>query len=100
MLETEYQAARLLSAVANSLRFRIVLELGRKPCTPTELAKKLKRSLPRVSYHLALLRRGDAVRFKAHGPRHQVIYWLKHPKVLQLCKDALECVHGIRQVER
>ena len=99
MLETEYQAARLLSAMANSLRFRIVLELGSKPCTPSELAKKLKRTLPRVSYHLALLRRGDAVRFKAHGPKHQVIYCLKHPKVLQLCEDALQCVEGIRRVQ-
>ena len=72
MLETECQAARLLCVVANSLRFHIVPELGSKPSSPAKLAKELK------------LRPADAVRSKVRGRKHR------------LCKEALQCVHGIR----
>ena len=93
MEETHFRAVRVLSALANPLRFSIALELCDGPRTPTGLARRFKRSLPRISYHLAHLRKADVVRFRSDG--QQLVYRLKHESVVTLCKAALEAAQGV-----
>jgi len=87
MTEEEFRGARLLSALANVIRFRIVLILEEGKSTPAQLAKVLRRTVPRVSHHLAILRAADVVRFKLIGRRHT--YWLKEPGTAKLCRQAV-----------
>jgi DNA-binding transcriptional ArsR family regulator len=61
MNELECRATRILKALGNPLRFRILLVLLQGPETPTGLARALKRRLDAVSRNLGVLRSLDLV---------------------------------------
>jgi len=74
-------------ALASPTRLRIVERLAEGEVSVKELAAALRMSQPRVSWHLALLRRGGAVRTRKQGRqvrcsldlegirRHQLALW-------------------------
>ncbi len=62
------------AALANPTRLRIVqalAERGREEAPVTELARSLRMSQPRISWHLGLLRRGGVVKQRRDG---RVVY--------------------------
>jgi len=98
MKENEFRGARLLSALANVLRFRIVLLLDKRSMTPRALAGELRRSVPRISHHLAVLRAADVVRFKVLDGEHT--YWLKEPAAARLCRQGVDIARRLRAAPR
>ncbi len=94
MTEVEFRGARLLGALANVIRFRIVLLLEKKRMSPRKLAGELGRSVARISHHLAILRAADVVRFKVLDGTHT--YWLKEPATAKLCRQAVEVARRMR----
>jgi DNA-binding transcriptional ArsR family regulator len=76
-----------LRALANPTRLRILELLAEGEMSVTDLAAELRMSQPRVSWHLALLRRGGAVLQRRVGRltlcsldwesvrRHQLMLW-------------------------
>ncbi len=90
MDETAFRAARLLDALRNPLRYRIVKLLSNRPQTPADLAATLERPLPTISQHLSLLRKVDVVWYETRSGRPR--YSLKHPQVLELLRYAERCV--------
>jgi DNA-binding transcriptional ArsR family regulator len=76
-----------LRALANPTRLRILELLAGEEMSVTDLAAELRMSQPRVSWHLALLRRGGAVRQRREGRQaicsldwesvrqHQLMLW-------------------------
>ena len=82
MRETSYRASRVCRILGNPVVFAIVVELlERGGMTPSELSKRLRRSVQTVSTHLARLRTADLVRYEADGRRTH--YHLKHPKEIR-----------------
>ena len=76
------------SALANPTRLRILERLAEEgEASVNQLARELRMSQPRVSWHLAMLRRGGAVRQRREGRlvhcsidldsirRHQLALW-------------------------
>jgi DNA-binding transcriptional ArsR family regulator len=94
MTEKEFRAARLLSCLGNPIRFRIVLLLDRAPATPAQLAAELRRTVPRISHHLAILRAADIVRFKVREGQH--MYWLKDDTAAEVCRHAIALGTALR----
>jgi len=94
--ENEFRGARLLAALSNVIRFRIVLLLDKRCLTPRQLAARLRRTVPRISHHLAVLRATDVVRFKVADGEH--FYWLKEPEAARLCQRAVEIGKRMRAV--
>ena len=94
MTEAEFRGARLLAALSNVIRFRIVLLLEKGQTTPKDMAAKLRRTVPRISHHLAILRAADVVRFKVTAGKH--LYWLKAPETAELCRRAVEIGKRLR----
>ncbi|MFW6159295.1 MAG: ArsR/SmtB family transcription factor [Planctomycetota bacterium] len=88
MTEEEFRGARMLAALSNVIRFRIVLLLDEGRMTPSDLADALGRTVPRISHHLGILRAADVVRFKVTGGRH--FYWLKVPAAAKICRQAVD----------
>jgi len=86
MTEDQFRGARLLAALANVIRFRIVVLLEKRRMTPKELATELRRSVPRISHHLAILRAADVVRFKVTRGEHR--YWLKESGTAKICRQS------------
>jgi len=97
MTEAEFRGARLLAALSNVIRFRIVLLLEKQRMTPAELAGALRRTVPRISHHLAILRAAEVVRFKVLNGRHT--YWLKQPATAKLCRQATELAKKMSRPE-
>lgn len=74
-------------ALASPTRLRILERLAEGEVSVKELATALRMSQPRVSWHLALLRRGGAIRTRKQGRqvrcsldlegirRHQLALW-------------------------
>jgi len=91
MRETSYRASRVCRILGNPVVFAIVVELlERDGMTPSELSKKLRRSVQTVSTHLARLRTADLVRYEAGGRRTH--YHLKHPKEIRQLLTTLQGV--------
>ncbi len=68
MEEVAYRASRILRALGNPLRYRILSRVACFPATPGQLARELNRPLFVISHHLALLRALDLVWYHpVHG---------------------------------
>ena len=82
MEETEYRQSRLCRLLGNPVVFSIVLSLAEyRELTPTEIAKNVGRSVPRVSNLLAALRLAEVVRYDTAG--RETKYRLKHPRQIR-----------------
>ena len=93
MEETEYRQSRLCRLLGNPVVFSIVLALAEhRELTPTEIAKKVGRSVYRVSNLLAALRLAEVVRYNTAS--RQTKYRLKHPRqtrpLLKSLRDFVE----------
>ena len=76
------RAARVLRAIANEDRFRILCHLSDADATVTVMAEELKLSQPAVSQHLAKLRSADLVVYRQNA-KHRV-YALRGPSTVAL----------------
>lgn len=88
MREREYRAAMLLECLGEPNRFQILRWLESRPRGVSELARLMKRSLPTVCHHLAVLRMMHLVRFRNRGVN--TFYELKAPVVLDLLRAAVD----------
>ena len=88
MEEVTYRQSRLCRLLGNPLAFAIVQALAEtKEMSPSALAKRVGRSVSRVSHVLAALRLAEAVRYEIDGRRAR--YRLKHPREVQRILKAL-----------
>ena len=77
MEESSYRQSRLCRVLGNPIAFTVVQLLAEnKELTPSEIARAVGRSVPRVSTVLAALRLAEVVRYEMNGRRNQ--YRLKH----------------------
>jgi DNA-binding transcriptional regulator GbsR (MarR family) len=68
MEERAYRQSRLCRVLGNPLAFSIVILLmGNKDITPSQIAGAVGRSVSRVSHVLAALRMMELVRYKTSG---------------------------------
>lgn len=81
MDEKDYRLIKVLKALANGIRFQILMILLKNSRTVQELTRELSRSKSSVSHHLRTLRDADLVRFKTEGPF--VRYFTKHTEIIE-----------------
>lgn len=87
MPEKWYRASRVCAALGNPKNYSLLKLLAKeKMLSPTELSKKLNRSLKTISLHLRHLRSLDIVRYQKIGKR--TVYWLKDARILKLMQEA------------
>lgn len=78
MEEDSYRQSRLCRVLGNPVAFAVVeLLVENKELNPSEIARAVGRSVPRVSNVLGALRLADVVRYDSDGKRNY--YRLKHP---------------------
>ena len=78
MEEDSYRQSRLCRLLGNPVVFAVVELLAEnKELNPSEIARAVGRSVPRVSNVLSALRLADVVRYDSDGKRNY--YRLKHP---------------------
>jgi len=94
MNELDYRTTRILKALGNPLRYRILRALLQGPATPTELSRDLKRRLDAVSRNLGVLRNLDLVWYRPCVNR--LVYRVKHGTVGPFLAAALECARVAR----
>jgi len=94
MNELAYRSSRILRALGNPLRYRILARLARFPATPGQLARELNRPLFVVSHHLALLRALDLVWY--HPVDCRPVYSVKYRLVRLLLLVAERCAKRLR----
>jgi hypothetical protein len=94
MNELDYRTTRILKALGNPLRYRILLRLLQEPATPTRLARELQRGLDAVSRNLAVLRSLDLVCYRPRS--HHLVYGVKHGAVAPFLAAALDCARIAR----
>jgi len=94
MKELPYRASRILRALGNPLRYRLLARLARFSATPFQLAREFNRPLFVISHHLALLRALDLVWY--HPAINTHIYSLKYDVLRVLLADAERCAGEIR----
>jgi DNA-binding transcriptional ArsR family regulator len=89
--EDSYRQSRLCRLLGNPVAFAVV-ELLRenKELNPSEIARAVGRSVPRVSNVLGALRLADVVRYDSDGKRNY--YRLKHPREIRHVLTALSRV--------
>jgi len=88
MEEVTYRQSRLCRLMRNPLAFAIVQALAEtKEMSPSALAKRVGRSVSRVSHVLAALRLAEAVRYETD--RRRARYRLKHTREVQRILRAL-----------
>jgi DNA-binding transcriptional ArsR family regulator len=63
----------LLKALAHPLRLRLLARLNEVEASPKELAAELGESLPKVSYHVNVLRDAGAVKLVRETPRRGAV---------------------------
>jgi DNA-binding transcriptional ArsR family regulator len=97
MNELAYRSSRILRALGNPLRYRILAFLARFPSTPGQLALQLNRPLFVVSHHLALLRALDLVWF--HPVDRVPVYSVKYRIVRVLLLVAERCARRLRAAD-
>ncbi len=88
MQETSFRCSRVCKVLGNPVAFQILEAIAKEPCAPSELAKKVRRSMPAVSHQLRSLRMADLVRFTSKG--QYVLYRLKYQK------EVLEIIDGLK----
>jgi DNA-binding transcriptional ArsR family regulator len=97
MLEDPYRSTRVLKALGNPLRYRILCRLAEGPATPSELSLELRRPLFVISRNLAVLRHLDLVWYHAHPPH--LLYEAKYEAVRPLLQAAENCVRIARRCD-
>jgi DNA-binding transcriptional ArsR family regulator len=76
--EESYRQSRLCRLLGNPVAFVVVQLLAEnRELTPSEIARAVGRSVPRVSNVLAALRLAEVVRYDTDGKRNR--YRLNHP---------------------
>ena len=97
MREILYRATRVAKVLGEPSKYTIIdLLLRVNPLTVSEIANKVRRAQPTVSYHLAALRSLEIVRYEARSAG--VYYWIKYPKELRLIINALR--NFVRRTQR
>lgn len=84
------EAARLLSALANPLRLRILRQLLQDTACVTDFVEGLGVDQPKVSQHLAVLREAGVIRCRAEGRKR--CYSVIGPERL---RNLLGCVEAL-----
>lgn len=88
MEEDSYRESRLCRVFGNPVAFAVVELLAEnKELNPSEIARAVGRSVPRVSNVLAALRLADVVRYDSDGKHNY--YRLKHPGEIRQILSAL-----------
>ena len=88
MEEDSYRRSRLCRVLGNPVAFAVVELLAKnKELNPSEIARAVGRSVPRVSNVLGALRLADVVRYDSDGKRN--FYRLKHPGEIRQVLAAL-----------
>ena len=88
MEEDSYRQSRLCRLLGNPVAFAVVELLAEnKELNPSEIARAVGRSVPRVSNVLGALRLADVVRYDSDGKRNY--YRLKHPSEIRQALAAL-----------
>ena len=91
MEEDSYRQSRLCRLLGNPVAFAVVeLLVANKELNPSEIARAVGRSVPRVSNVLSALRLADVVRYDSDGKRNY--YRLKHPGEIRQVLAALSRV--------
>jgi ArsR family transcriptional regulator len=90
MKEVEFRTVSLLKALANPVRYKIILELSDKELTVSELVKKLKREQPVISKHLMRLREERLVSYRTED--NYVFYKLRNKKIIGILKQVTSLV--------
>ena len=91
MEEDSYRQSRLCRVLGNPVAFAVVELLAEnKELNPSEIARAVGRSVPRVSNVLGALRLADMVRYDSDGKRNY--YRLKHPGEIRQVLAALSRV--------
>jgi len=86
--EVRYRQSRLCRLLGNPVAFAVVCLLAEhKELTPSEIARAVGRSVPRISNVLGALRLAEMVRYDADGKRNR--YRLKHPREVRRVLDGL-----------
>jgi ArsR family transcriptional regulator len=88
MKEALYRESRVAKALGEPARYVIThLLLKHGPLQVSEIVRRIRRSQPTVSHHLAVLRSLEIVRYdtKPEG----IYYWIKYPKEVRLILDSL-----------
>jgi DNA-binding transcriptional ArsR family regulator len=86
--EDSYRQSRLCRLLGNPVAFAVVELLAQnKELNPSEIARAVARSVPRVSNILGALRLADVVRYDSDGKRNY--YRLKHPREIRQVLVAL-----------
>jgi DNA-binding transcriptional ArsR family regulator len=86
--EDSYRQSRLCRLLGNPVAFAVVELLAEnKELNPSEIARAVGRSVPRVSNVLGALRLADVVRYDSDGKRNY--YRLKHPREIRQVLAAL-----------
>jgi DNA-binding transcriptional ArsR family regulator len=89
--EDSYRQSRLCRLFGNPVAFAVVELLAEnKELNPSEIARAVGRSVPRVSNVLSALRLADVVRYDSDGKRN--FYRLKHPGEIRQVLAALSRV--------
>ena len=88
MEEDSYRQSRLCRLLGNPVAFAVVELLAEnKMLAPSEIARAVGRSVPRVSNVLGALRLVDVVRYDSDGKHNH--YRLKHPGEIRQVLAAL-----------
>lgn len=95
MLELPYRASRILRALGNPLRYRLLTRLLRSPATPGQLAEEFQRTIFVISRHLGVLRSLDLVCYIPKPPTY--LYEAKYPSLQAVLRVAERCALEIRQ---
>jgi len=87
--EGSYRQSRLCRLLGNPMAFAVVQLLAEnKQMSPSEIARVVGRSVPRVSNVLAALRLAEVVRYETAGRRTK--YRLKHTQEIRKLLGALD----------
>jgi len=86
--EDSYKQSRLCRLLGNPVAFAVVELLAEnKELNPSDIARAVGRSVPRVSNVLGALRLADVVRYDSDGKRNY--YRIKHPSEIRQVLAAL-----------
>lgn len=88
MKEALYRESRVARALGEPARYVITnLLLKHGPLQVTEIVKRVRRSQPTVSHHLAVLRGLEIVRYETKP--EGVYYWIKYSKEVRRVLESL-----------
>ena len=93
MKEALYRESRVAKALGEPARYLIaILLLKHGPLQVFEIVKRIRRSQPTVSHHLAVLKSLEIVRYETKP--EGIYYWIKYPKeisqILQSLKEYIQ----------